>query len=285
MRNAIGVSERAPFTRGLIRSIALPLMTSMVPHRIISFAALQTQSRKFSQPLAALQTEPLLIPTSRSNIRLMRKQTPPIRRPTAPARQKLLDAALALIREKGYASTTVDVLCGRAGVAKGSFFHHFKDKEALAVAVADYWSEMTGALFEGGAYHKHKDPFDRVLGYIDFRKSILRGEVAEFTCLVGTMVQEVYESNPAIRDACDASISGHAAKVEADIAKAMKLYRIRANWTAKSLALHTQAVLQGAFVLAKAKGGAEIAAASIDHLHRYIELLFEPAKRRGKEIS
>ena len=285
MRNAIGVSERAPFTRGLIRSIALPLMTSMVPHRIISFAALQTQSRKFSPPLATLQTEPLLIPTSRSNIRLMRKQTPPIRRPTAPARQKLLDAALALIREKGYASTTVDELCGRAGVAKGSFFHHFKDKEALAVAVADYWSEMTGALFEGGAYHKHKDPFDRVLGYIDFRKSILRGEVAEFTCLVGTMVQEVYESNPAIRDACDASISGHAAKVEADIAKAMKLYRIRANWTAKSLALHTQAVLQGAFVLAKAKGGAEIAAASIDHLHRYIELLFEPAKRRGKEIS
>ncbi|MFZ1048015.1 MAG: helix-turn-helix domain-containing protein, partial [Pseudolabrys sp.] len=46
----------------------------------------------------------------------MRKQTPPIRRPTAPARQKLLDAALALIREKGYASTTVDELCGRAGV-------------------------------------------------------------------------------------------------------------------------------------------------------------------------
>jgi hypothetical protein len=49
--------------------------------------------------------------------------------------------------------------------------------------------------------------------------------------------------------------------------------------------LHTQAVLQGAFILAKAKGGAEIAAASIHHLHRYIELLFEPAKRRGKEIS
>lgn len=45
------------------------------------------------------------------------------------------------------------------------------------------------------------------------------------------------------------------------------------------------AVLQGAFILAKAKGGAEIAAASVDHLHRYIELLFEPAKHRGKEIS
>ena len=203
----------------------------------------------------------------------------------APGRQKLLDASLGLIREKGYALTTVDELCARAGVAKGSFFHHFKDKEALAVAAADYWSQMTGALFKGASYHKHKDPLDRVLGYFDFRKSILKGEVAEFTCLVGTMVQEVYESNPAIRDACDASISGHAAKVEADIAEAMKLYRIRAKWTAKSLALHTQAVLQGAFILAKAKGGAEIAAASIDHLHRYVELLFEPVKPRRKENS
>ena len=203
----------------------------------------------------------------------------------APARQKLLDASLGLIREKGYALTTVDELCARAGVAKGSFFHHFKDKEALAVAAADYWSQMTGALFKEAPYHKHNDPLDRVLGYIDFRKSILKGEVAEFTCLVGTMVQEVYESNPAIRDACDASISGHAAKVEADIAEAMKLYQVRAAWTAKSLALHTQAVLQGAFILAKAKGGAEIAAASIDHLHRYVELLFEPVKPRRKENS
>jgi TetR/AcrR family transcriptional repressor of nem operon len=205
-------------------------------------------------------------------------------RPMAAARQKLLDAALALIRGKGYASTTVDELCARAGVAKGSFFHHFKDKEALGVAAADYWSETTGAFFGAAPYQKHKDPLDRVLGYIAFRKSILKGEIAEFTCLVGTMVQEVYESNPAIRAACDASISGHAAKVEADIAEAMRLYGIRAKWTAKSLALHTQAVLQGAFILAKAKGGAAVAVASVDHLHHYIELLFQPAERRAKEI-
>ena len=206
-----------------------------------------------------------------------------IGRPMATARQKLLDAAFASIREKGYASTTVDELCARAGVAKGSFFHHFKDKEALGVAAADHWSKMTCAFFAAAPYHKHKDPLDRVLGYIAFRKSILKGEIAKFTCLVGTMVQEVYESNPAIRAACDASISGHVAKVEADIAEAMSLYGIRAKWTAESLALHTQAVLQGAFILAKAKGGAAVAAACVDHLHHYIELLFQPAKRRAKE--
>jgi len=203
----------------------------------------------------------------------------------AGGRQKLLDAALSLIRKKGYSSTSVDELCAQAGVTKGAFFHHFKSKDALAVAAANHWSEITGAFFETAPYHKHSDPLDRVLGYLEFRKAILKGEIAEFTCLVGTMVQEIYSTNPDIREACEASISGHAAKVEADIAEAMKHHRIRAPWTAESLALHTQAVLQGAFIMAKAKGGAAIAAASIDHLRRYIELLFQPARRKAKETS
>jgi TetR/AcrR family transcriptional regulator, transcriptional repressor for nem operon len=200
----------------------------------------------------------------------------------APAREKLLNAAFAVVREKGYVAATVDELCARAGVAKGSFFHHFKDKEALGVAAADHWSRETGALFAQAPYHRHKDPLDRVLGYVDFRRALLDGAVAEFTCLVGTMVQEVYATNPAIRDACDASISGHAETLEADIAEAMKRHGVRAKWTAKSLALHTQAVLQGAFILAKAKGGAEIAVSSVDHLRRYIALLFNDHKDQHK---
>jgi hypothetical protein len=40
------------------------------------------------------------------------------------------------------------------------------------------------------------------------------------------------------------------------------------------LAIYTQVVIQGSFILAKAKGGPEVAAASIDHLRRYIEMLF-----------
>jgi TetR/AcrR family transcriptional repressor of nem operon len=190
------------------------------------------------------------------------------------ARSKLLDAALVVIRTKGYSATTVDQLCAAAGVTKGAFFHHFKSKDALGVAAAEHWSEITGALFAKAPYHDHADPLDRVLGYVALRKALLQGGVPEFTCLVGTMVQETYETTPAIRDACERSISGHAATLEADIEAAMRDRRLSPTWTAKSLALHTQAVLQGAFILAKAKGGAEIAADSIDHLTRYLELLF-----------
>ena len=198
------------------------------------------------------------------------------------AKTKILDAALMVIRAKGYAATTVDDLCAASDVTKGAFFHHFKSKDDLAVAAVEHWSKVTGELFEAAPYHRHADSLKRVLGYLEFRKQLLTGDVAEFTCLVGTMVQETFESSPAIRAACDASISGHAAKIETDIAEAMQQRGLRAQWTAKSLALHTQAVLQGAFILAKAKDDAKIAAASIDHLRRYIECLFNPASQKGK---
>lgn len=187
---------------------------------------------------------------------------------------KLLNAALGVIRAKGYEATRVDDICTAAGVTKGGFFHYFKGKEELAVAAADYWSEITSGFFAGAPYHQPEDPLDRVLGYIDFRAAILTGDLPDFTCLVGTMVQEVYGTHPAIRDACAHSITGHAAVLEGDIAAAKARYAPDAAWTPKSLALHTQAVLQGAFILAKATGGPELAVQSAEHLRRYVELLF-----------
>jgi TetR/AcrR family transcriptional regulator, transcriptional repressor for nem operon len=190
------------------------------------------------------------------------------------SKRKLLDAAFDLIRTKGYSATRVEDICEAAGVTKGSFFHHFKSKEDLALEAAAYWTAVTSELFREAPYHAAADPLDRLLAYVNFRRELLRGELPHFTCLAGTMVQEVYATWPAIRDACAASITGHAATLEPDIAAAMEKYGVGGDWTAQSLALHTQAVIQGALLLAKAQGGAAVAAESLDHLRRYIELLF-----------
>lgn len=190
------------------------------------------------------------------------------------ARAALLDATLALVRRQGFSATSIDQLCRTAGVTKGAFFHHFESKEALGVAAAHRWTEVTTPLFEGASYHRHRDPLDRILGYLDFRAAIVQGPLEAFTCFAGTTVQETFAVSEAIRSACGECITDHAARLEADFEAALHKYRPREAVTAGSLALYTQTVLQGGFVLAKAKGDAGPLQDAIAHLKRYLQLLF-----------
>jgi TetR/AcrR family transcriptional repressor of nem operon len=85
------------------------------------------------------------------------------------------------------------------------------------------------------------------------------------------MVGETYATHPLIRDACDTHIRLHADDVAQDLEAAKRAYAPSAEWTAESMALFTQAVIQGAFILAKAHGDPAVAADCIAHLHRYLE--------------
>jgi TetR/AcrR family transcriptional repressor of nem operon len=196
------------------------------------------------------------------------------------SRTRILDAALAVLREKGYTATTVDDLCRAAGVTKGSFFHHFESKEAAVLAAISHWNEGTGALFAGAPYWGVEDPRERLLAYLDFRAAMVRGELPEFTCLLGTLVQEVFKNHPALQRACGAGIEAHAQTLETTVEAARAKYAPQAEWNAADLARYTQTVLQGGFVLAKAMNDPAVVLDAIEHLHRYVQQLLPLSTRR-----
>ncbi|MEZ5758682.1 MAG: TetR/AcrR family transcriptional regulator [Emcibacteraceae bacterium] len=196
------------------------------------------------------------------------------------SKTKLLSAAQNIIRAKGYTATTVDDICQEAGVTKGSFFHHFKSKDELALEAATQWGKMTEGFFEEAPYNQYEDPVDRLIGYVNFRIAIMEGEIREYTCLFGTLVQETYDTHPDIRTVCDSGMSAHIATLMKDIEEARILYTPNAAWSIESLGYFIQSTLQGAFIFAKAKKDAELAKESLVHLRQYLELLFKKPKNQ-----
>jgi TetR/AcrR family transcriptional regulator, transcriptional repressor for nem operon len=190
------------------------------------------------------------------------------------ARAAILDAALALVRKQGWSATTVDQLCAAALVTKGAFFHHFASKEALGIAAAKHWSDVTSPLFTAAGYHDRADPLDRIIGYLDFRAALAEGPLEAFTCFAGTTLQEAFATSEPIRAACGATIYDHADTLVADLRAAIKQCPPRRPVTAKGLAIYTQTVLQGGFILSKAKGDRAPFLEAISHVKNYLSMLF-----------
>ena len=197
------------------------------------------------------------------------------------SKTRILDAALQVFRSQGYAGSTIDDVCREAELTKGSFFHHFKGKEDLALAAAAHFSQMADELFAHAPYQDLADPLDRVLAYVDFRRAILRGELCDYTCLLGTLVQETYETHPAIRAACEVTSAPMRRCSPVILPPQKRFTLLTRTGMPEVLGFYMQATIQGAFILAKAKTRSRCRLRLPAHLRRYLELLFNRQKWEG----
>ena len=79
------------------------------------------------------------------------------RRPKGDKRQrtraKLLDAARELIREKGYARTTLQDVASRAGMTSGAIYGNFKNRDELFISLAEaHWAPIRPKVKAGATF-------------------------------------------------------------------------------------------------------------------------------------
>jgi len=86
---------------------------------------------------------------------------------TSDARRRLMDGAYELIWEYSYGAVTIEAICRRAGVKKGSFYYFFDSKSDLAVAAIDAWWIQRKTLIEE-MFQAGTPPVDRLRQYLDF---------------------------------------------------------------------------------------------------------------------
>jgi len=78
-----------------------------------------------------------------------------------------MDAAYELIWEYSYGAVTIDAICERAGVKKGSFYYFFDSKSDLAIAAIDAWWGERLELIEM-MFQSNVPPLERIRTYLDF---------------------------------------------------------------------------------------------------------------------
>jgi TetR/AcrR family transcriptional repressor of nem operon len=104
---------------------------------------------------------------------------------TSSARQRLLNAASDLLWEKSYHSVTVDEVCARASVRKGSLYHFFESKSALTVAVLQHLWETVAEP----AYEKHfslaNPPLARITNFLGWLQRLQREKYGELGRVLG----------------------------------------------------------------------------------------------------
>lgn len=103
-------------------------------------------------------------------------------------RERLIQAAHALIHEKGYHRTTLADVASRSGVPLGNVYYYFKTKDDMAEAVLDNRAEGLTAQYR--TWDEQPDPKARLLAAIDMMISTADG-VSTYGCPLGSLCQEL----------------------------------------------------------------------------------------------
>lgn len=189
-----------------------------------------------------------------------------------PSRKKLLTAARALMLAQGFAATSLDQICEKAGLTKGCFFHYFDGKEALGKALLSEWAQSLedgrSALF-GDA----PDPLDRVYHYIDSFAALAREGSLGKGCLLGVFAGELADV-PQIRQACAEGFKAWSAPLARELEAARKKRAPRARFDAAALADHFVALIEGAILVAKARKDPAVIVAGARQYRDYVARLF-----------
>ena len=207
-------------------------------------------------------------------------ESPRVRDPER-TRERILDAAQALILDHGFSATSVDAIVGRAGATKGAFFHHFGSKADLAKALVERYAALDREHLEQGLARAGKlasDPLQQLLLLIAFYEEEFEAMLEPFPgCLFASYIYEAKLFDDATLEVLRESTLLWRRVLRAKLEEVAAVPPPRREVDMESLADLFYSLSEGAFVMTKTLGDKTLLARQARHLRNYLELLFGPA--------
>lgn len=156
-----------------------------------------------------------------------------------PTKQRLLDAGLAMLLEHGYNDLGIQALLAATATPKGSFYHHFKDKEDFALRIIDQYMTHVHAGLDACLDDSSRLPLERVRRFFELTQRSYRKE-GYMGCLLGGLGQELSGVSERFRRRIEACFSEIAVRIATCLEQAKQrgdipADPIRGRWPAYSL--------------------------------------------------
>lgn len=179
-------------------------------------------------------------------------------RKVSTTRIKLLNVAQSIILRKGFTAMTLDALCESTKVTKGSFFHHFKNKEELGEAVLkQFWDEVQSRQ-EKASFQSISDPLEKMLGYIEYTIDFYTDPLLRSGCLLAIYVLELKDTNPAIYEQTVENIRLWRNTVNSMMEDIAKDYQPLGSFDSLAWAEFYISTLEGALIIAQSQNDVSV---------------------------
>ena len=182
---------------------------------------------------------------------------------THPTKQRLLDAGLSMLLEQGYNDLGIQALLTATGTPKGSFYHHFKDKEDFALQVIDAYMTQVHAGLDHCLCDETRPPLARVRYFFELTQQKYREE-GYLGCLLGGLGQELSGVSDVFSRRIDKCLSTIAERISVCLAKAQENGDLRPDLDTLRMASLLVDCWEGAALRSRLRGNPAPLAAMLD---------------------
>jgi TetR/AcrR family transcriptional repressor of nem operon len=180
---------------------------------------------------------------------------------TSDAKEKLLDVAFQLIWDSSYGSVSVDQICERAKVNKGSFYHFYGSKADLAVAAyEEHWQQKQPNMDR--LFSAQLPPLERIGGWCQYVYEAQKQKAAEFGrvcgCPYGSIGTEIATQDEKIRHKTEEIMERSMRYIESAIADAKREGSVAEEVDPKRAAQKIFSLVMGSLMQAKIQNDVEV---------------------------
>ena len=194
---------------------------------------------------------------------------------STPTRQRLVEAALYLFWKQGYNATGMAEILAQSRVNSGSFYHFFKSKDDLLLAVLQLYIETLHPIVIDPVFATTDDPVERIFGVLSFYRQNLMATGCTYGCPIGRLALEIPPEQATVYRLLSDNFDGWTAAIQRCLDDLGD--RLPHPVDKATLAQFVLTVMEGGVMQARAHRNLAPFDASVQHLRSYFNLLLASA--------